>query len=169
MHFVYSVGASGFKGKKEVRYIHFLCPTKVLLQQENRPYTEAPLSRSGTKILHLDSGFLKPRPLRNAAVCQSQEEGQREITPELPRQKEKRDISSDGCSRWKSGKVIRGSKTKQQVVAAEQGQLWTRKVEILGLHRIMNYISLSTSVLVQRLGFNIGKGFQKMMETTDEE
>lgn len=80
----------------------------LFVQQENRLDTEAPLFHSGTKILHLDGSFLKSVPLRNGAVCQSQEEALREITPELPRHKAKRYISSEGCSRWKSGKVIRG-------------------------------------------------------------
>lgn len=38
------------------------------------PDTEAPLSRSGTKILHLDGSFSKCVALRNRAVCQSQAE-----------------------------------------------------------------------------------------------
>lgn len=55
----------------------------LFVQQEKRPNTEAPLSPTGTTILHLEGSFSKSLLLRNGAVCQSQEEALREMTPEL--------------------------------------------------------------------------------------
>lgn len=84
------------------------CSTKVSVLPDNLPSTEALLSPSETKILHLTSSSLKSQPLRHGAVYQSWEGGRQEIILQLPRPKPKSHISSNGCSRWKSGKVVRG-------------------------------------------------------------
>lgn len=72
------------------------------------------------------------------------------------------------------GSLGRSSEDQQDSAAAEvsPGPLWTikRRLEILGLHRIITYISLPTSFSSERVGFNEKKrhGFLKVMEKIDD-
>lgn len=86
----------------------FACSANVSVLPDSLPSTEAPLSQSETKVPHLSSSSLKSLPLRYDAVYQSQEWRRQEITLWLPRPKPTGCISDNGCSRWKSGKVVRG-------------------------------------------------------------
>lgn len=127
--------------------------TKVSILPDNLPSTEAPLSQSETKILHPASSSLKSRPLRRGAVHQSQEGGRRENILQLPWPKPKSHISNNGCSRWKSGKVVRGPARHSSSSSGMKGPLWTLKLEILGLQRIINYIFHCTDIhLIQGSG-----------------
>lgn len=121
----------------------FACTANVSMLPDNLPFTVAPLSQSETKIPHLASSFLKSLPLRYDAVYQSQEWRRQEIILQGPNQKvvfptmAAADVS-----------LGRSSEDQQDTAAVEvgRGPLWTLKLEILGLHRIINYISLQTSI-----------------------
>lgn len=123
----------------------------LFVRQENRPDTEAPLSRSGTKILHLDGSFSKCVALRNRAVCQRQAEsavgndcrapGAQGKTLDFQQALQQMEV-------WKGHQ--RSSETKRQVAAAaaaQQGPLRTLKT---GDSRVTQHrktsVSLSSSI-----------------------
>lgn len=110
-----------------LRWVCCMVHILVSVLPDNLPFTEAPLSQSEIKILHPASSSLKSPPLRHGAVYQSQEGEQWEIILQLPRLKPKSHISGNGCSRWKSGKVVRDQRNTAAAVVVWWGPLWTPK------------------------------------------
>ncbi len=101
------------------------CSTKVSVLPDNLPSTEAPLSPSETKTLHLTSS-LKSLLLRHRAVYQNWDGGQQEIILQLtPPKPEKSDFQQwlQQMEVWEGRQ--KNSKTRQQQQRRGRGPLWT--------------------------------------------